>query len=103
METLVDITLFIVKATYLIREETYLRGGASAQCGRVLTEIIAPVAWGGLRRAHQAVQVIEAPISRQLFQGRQGAVEVNIIINLSEVIDWNKWRLCLIDDIQEKL
>lgn len=80
-------------------QQTYLSGRASAQCASALAEIVVPVARRGLQRAHQAVQVIEAPVSRQLFQGRQSATEVKGIISLSEVRERNKWGLCLIDDI----
>lgn len=64
-----------------MRHMTYLRGRASAQRAGASAEVTVPVAWRGLQGAHQAVQVIQAPISRQLLQARQRAAEVNVIIS----------------------
>ena len=63
-----------------ITQHPYLSARGSAQCGRAMAEVVVPVAWGGLQRAHQAVQVIQAPIGRQLLQGRQRAAEEDVII-----------------------
>lgn len=82
----------------LLDVQTYL--SASAQRAGALAEIIVPVVWRGLQRAHQAVQVIKAPICRQLFQGWQGAAGINAIIGLSGSLEWKKWRPCLIDDVR---
>lgn len=73
-------------------EQTYL--SASAQRAGALAETVVSGAQRGLQWTHQAVQVIKAPICRQLFQGGQGAGDINVIIDLSEGLNWNKGRLC---------
>lgn len=78
-------------------QQTYL--STSAQRAGALAEVVPAVRWG-LQRTHQTVQVIKAPICRQLFQGRQRAADINTIIGLSGGSDWNKWSLCLIDDVK---
>lgn len=69
-------------------QQTYL--SASAQRAGALAETVVSGAQRGLQWHHQAVQVIKAPICRQLFQGWQGAADISVIIDLSEGLNWNK-------------